>query len=267
MLIAIGSDKGSPGTTTTALALASAWRTPAVVVEADPGGGDLGLRLRTARGEVVPETPTVLTLLTAARSAQESGEPDVVGRYALEINEQLAVVPAPLLAEQLAAVPNWSPLVDVLHAGSAAHFLDVGRLHGSSPLVPCVAAAEVVVVVARAEAGSLIRLRERLSRITATLAALRSAPPRLFPVLVGRERHAGRDVEDLAHILRGTPAGPLVVGSGHLAYDLASAERVWAGQSDAGRLARTALMRSAHRIAGDLAELLEPAAASREVAR
>ena len=46
MLIALCSDKGSPGVTTTALALGSAWVTPVVVVEADLAGGDLAIRLR-----------------------------------------------------------------------------------------------------------------------------------------------------------------------------------------------------------------------------
>ena len=42
-LIALASVKGSPGVTTTCLALAAAW--PArrrLVIEADPAGGDLG---------------------------------------------------------------------------------------------------------------------------------------------------------------------------------------------------------------------------------
>ncbi len=73
MLVALCSDKGSPGTTTTALALAAGWPTPAVVIEADPYGGDLGLRLRTETGCVLPETPTVLTLATAARTSTRGG--------------------------------------------------------------------------------------------------------------------------------------------------------------------------------------------------
>ena len=44
-LIALASVKSSPGVTTTALALASVWRTAPrrLLVEADPSGGDLGL--------------------------------------------------------------------------------------------------------------------------------------------------------------------------------------------------------------------------------
>ena len=96
MLVALCSDKGSPGTTITALALASAWPEPAVVVEADAYGGDLAIRLRTQAGDALPEAPTVLTLATAARTARDS---DVVTRYTQRINDQVAVVPGHLLAE------------------------------------------------------------------------------------------------------------------------------------------------------------------------
>lgn len=41
MLIALVSGKGSPGTSTTALALTLAWPRPALLVECDPRGGDL----------------------------------------------------------------------------------------------------------------------------------------------------------------------------------------------------------------------------------
>ena len=59
MLFAICCDRGAPGATTTALALAAARGKPAVVVEADPYGGSLALRLRPG-GKALPATPTVL---------------------------------------------------------------------------------------------------------------------------------------------------------------------------------------------------------------
>ena len=50
MLVATGSVKGSPGVTSTALALAAVWPRPAVLLEADPAGGDLAYRCRAAHG-------------------------------------------------------------------------------------------------------------------------------------------------------------------------------------------------------------------------
>lgn len=72
MLIAVCCDRGSPGATTTALALGVASEEPTVVVEADPYGGDLAIRC-AARGEAFPPTPTVLTLATEARTSMHPG--------------------------------------------------------------------------------------------------------------------------------------------------------------------------------------------------
>ena len=41
MLIAVVSSKGSPGATTTSLALTLAWPRPALLAELDPRGGDI----------------------------------------------------------------------------------------------------------------------------------------------------------------------------------------------------------------------------------
>jgi hypothetical protein len=254
MLVALCSDKGSPGTTTTALALASGWPAPSVLIEADPYGGDVGLRLRTETGTVLPETPTVLTLATAART---STGPGVVARYAQRVNAQVSVVPGHLVAEQAAGILDWQPLAIALHDERSAVFVDVGRLHARSALLPVVAAADLVAVVGRSETGAMIRLRERLTKLAPAVASARQAPPRLFPILVGLDRHRSGDVADLRRLLEETPAAPLVAGVGHLAFDLAGVARLMAGHDPAGRLARTALMRSARRLTAALAQLLE----------
>ena len=88
MLIGVCSDKGSPGATTTALTLASVWPTRALVVEADPNGGDLAIRLRTKDGAALPEAPTVLTVAAAART---TGSPDLTVRYAHRLTEGVSV--------------------------------------------------------------------------------------------------------------------------------------------------------------------------------
>ena len=44
-LIAVAADKGAPGVTTTALALAAVWPRPVLLAECDPAGGDLVYRL------------------------------------------------------------------------------------------------------------------------------------------------------------------------------------------------------------------------------
>ena len=255
MLIALCSDKGSPGTTTTALAVASAWSEPAIVVEADPYGGDLAIRLRTDSGGVLPETPTVLTLAAAARSTDGV---ELVERFTHRINDQVSVAPGPLMAEQTAGVADWHSLTVRLSESGRPVLVDVGRLHGASPLLPLTARADVVLLVGRAATESMIRLRERAARLVPALASYRETPPQLFPVLVGIERHRDGDLRDLRLLLDETSAGPLVSGVGHIAYDLTGVGHMLAGQPATGRLARSKLLRSARRTADELIDVVAP---------
>ena len=246
MLVTVCADKGSPGATTVALALAAGWSAPAVVVEADPYGGDLGIRLRTSTGSALPEAPTVLTLATAARSSQD---PDLVLRHAQRLNDQLSVVPGHLVAEQVGGVREWSPLAACLARSSTPVVADIGRAHAGSSLLPVAAAAHAVVVVARADTSAVIRLRERLVRLIPAVAAVRGGPLRVCPVLVTPSRHGEADAHDVARILRASPAGALVSSVGFLAMDAGAVSRLEAGEDPGGRLARTALMRSARVLA------------------
>jgi hypothetical protein len=257
MFLAVCSDKGSPGATTAALVLASVWPSPAVVVEADPYGGDLALRLRTHAGTTLPEAPTVLTAATAARTSQSA---DVVARYAQQVSPVLSVIPGHLMAEQITGVADWQPFAEALAVSSDTVLVDVGRLHASSPMLGVAARADVVLAVGRPAAASVIRMRERLSRLVPALASLRSSPPRLFPVLISPARHGPANLADLRRVLEGTAAGPLVVGSGFLGFDPAAVARLEAGERATGRLARTPLLRTARDLATEVAALgLTPA--------
>jgi len=255
MVVAVCSDKGSPGATTTALALAAGWPGPAVAVEADPYGGDLAIRVRTGTGAALPEAPTVLTVATAARTSPPGALPDLVARYAHRVGPQLSVLPGHLAAEQISGVANWEPFAEALASSTVPVVVDVGRLHAGSPLLPVAARADVVVVVGQAQPVSVIRLRERLTRLVAPLAAQRGSPPRLFPVLVSPSRHGRADVADLRRVLDDTPAGPLLVGVGYLAMDPAAVRRLEAGEDPTRRLARTPLLRTASALAVELSAL------------
>src|SRR5258708_11342673 len=66
-LIAIAADKGAPGVTTTALALAAVWPRPVLLAECDPAGGDLVYRLPAADGSRLDPRRGLLSLAVAAR--------------------------------------------------------------------------------------------------------------------------------------------------------------------------------------------------------
>ena len=264
MLVALCGEKGSPGVTTSALALASAWPTPAVVVEADLAGGDLGIRLR-AGGAALPESPTVLSVATAARS---NHDPGMLDRYAHRLNKNVSVVPAAILREQMAGVGDWSPLARALTRSEPTVFVDLGHLHATSKVLEVAACADLVITVARPEATSVIRIRERLPRLATDLGALCGSPPRFVPLLVTKSRHGDGDVSELRSLLAETGLTPFIVGGSYLAHDPVAVRRLEAGEEPGGRLARTELLRTARATATLLAGFLDAAprqAASPEV--
>lgn len=250
-MIGFCADKGSPGATTAALAVAAGWPIPAIVASADPYGDDLPLRL-TVQGQVLADRETILTVATAARTSEDPG---LVDRYAQRLNEQVSVVPGPVPAELASTVPGWEPLAGALARSRRPVMADLGRIHASSPVLPVAAAADVLVAVCRGERASVIRLRERLARLVPAIANLRGAAPRVMPLVVTKSRFGSADVADVRQALAETPAGPFVVDGGFLALDEPAVGRLLAGEDPKGRLAKSALMKSALTVAGQLADL------------
>ena len=252
MFIALCGDKGSPGVTTSALVLASAWAGQATVVEADPAGGDLAIRLHPG-GSTLPETPTLLSVATAARADRKH---DPVATLAHALNSTTGVVPGAVLAEQMANIGDWSPLTDALARSASPVFVDLGHLHSAAPMLRVAARADLVIAVGRPDMSSVIRLRERLVRLAPDLAHLRGASPRLLPLLVTTSRHGTADVADLRGILAETPVKPFVVDCGFLAHDPSAVLRLEAGDEPCGRLSRTDLLRTARAVTSRLESLI-----------
>jgi hypothetical protein len=254
VLVGVCSDKGSPGSTTTALVLASAWPGKAVLVELDPHGGDLAIRLRGPGGSALPETPTVLTVATTARTQSTA---DLLVESGHALTSGLGVIQGPLLAEQFASMGDWGPLAEAMTRSSVPVFVDFGRLHSNSSLLSVAGHADLLIVVGRPSLESVIRLRERLSRLAPALATYRGSPPLLLPVLVSDRRHPKGDVADLERILVDSAAKPFLAGVGYLAFDPEAVARLESAEDPHGRLARTPLLRSAKRLFAHVSELLD----------
>ena len=71
-LIAIAADKGSPGVTTTSVALAAVWPRRVLLAEADPAGGDLVYRSAGAHGGVLNPNSGLLSLAATARHGRRA---------------------------------------------------------------------------------------------------------------------------------------------------------------------------------------------------
>jgi hypothetical protein len=204
-------------------------------------GGDLALQLQP-KGAALPETPTVLTVLTAARAHRDQ---DPVTEHSHVLNSTTSVVPAAPLAEQMAGVGDWLPLAQGLADRSEPTFLDLGRIDAASVTLPVAARADVVITVARPDVASVVRLRDRVTRLATGLAQMRGMPPRLLPLLVTTQRHGVADVADLRRVLDETPAKPFLIDVGFIAHDADAVRRLRAGDEPAGRMARSNLMRTA----------------------
>ncbi|WFE38053.1 hypothetical protein [Micromonospora sp. WMMD998] len=160
-LVAVTYVKGRPGATTTAFGLAAVapeWARP-VVVECDPTGGDLMRRHRLAA------VPSVVDLAAAVRGAASSG--DVFADASQPVSVAEVVVPVVVApaggAQTRAALPELTGSGRaVLAATGRVVVADCGRLGPGSPVWPMVRLADVVVVLARANADEMAHLREHL---------------------------------------------------------------------------------------------------------
>jgi Mrp family chromosome partitioning ATPase len=197
-LITVMSAKGAPGTTTTAMLLASLWPRPTILVDADPMGGDVALRLPTADGRAMDRERGLLSLLPAARRgllpemvAQHTqtalgGQPVVAG---LDSPEQSAAVAPlwPTLADTFAQVPG----VDVV--------VDAGQVHQRSPHLALLERSDAVLWVYRPTAWNVLHTRRRLEG----LAGLLADTPAVTGVVAVAPAQRSADVESAAQAIVG----------------------------------------------------------------
>lgn len=163
MLVGLCSVKGSPGVTTTALALAARWPTgDPLVVEADPAGGDLAARHR------LPANPGLVSLAAAARRQSTA---ELLVEHSQRLPGGLHVIPGPVAAEQARAAlgvlttRGMRATRAAATSPGAAILVDVGRLDSSSPALPLVRGADSLVVVTRPRADELSHVATMLGDI------------------------------------------------------------------------------------------------------
>lgn len=257
MLFAVCSDRGAPGSTSAALALAAARGLPAVVVEADPYGGDLALRCRPGGHPIAP-TPTVLALgagraerppthdqLTGSFGSDERCGFDLWHDGSHELNNLLRVVPGFLTAEQGATLA-WPVVTEVLERQTTPVFADLGRIHTGSPSIPVACAADALVVVCRGDMASVQHMIWRLEHIVPAVAERIGRPPVVTALVVASRRNGARAAHQVAELLDETPVAPAVRGTGWLAWDPVSLVALQEGADPWGKPLRgSPLMKSA----------------------
>jgi hypothetical protein len=237
MLIALCSLKGSPGVTTTAVALAARWAVDQkpIVVECDPAGGDLAARFR------LPATPGVMSLAAAARRNRDAG---MLWRHSQRLPAGLVVVPGPVGAQQTRAALRLLTLghTSVLRAAGdqpgVVVLADCGRVDPESPALPIIRTADAMVLLAHAH-------DDELSHVAGELRAAATWNPRPALVLVG----GGYSTEEVEHALH-------IGVFARLPYDPKGAAVLCGRHSGAGPN-RSALGHAAARLAHGIARLAQ----------
>jgi hypothetical protein len=234
-LIALCSLKGSPGVTTTAVALAGRWPDGGrpVLVECDPAGGDLLARFR------LPPAPGLVSLAAAAR---RGAGPRLLWQHAQTLPGGLSAAAGPVGAGQACAalgeiagrgVPVLRRPAD--EPGSAV-VADCGRVGPASPALAVLRAADVVLVLARPRDDQLAHLAADLHLVEAW------SGRRCLLLLVG-DGHATRAVA--------AALGAVVLG--RLPHDPAGAELACGRRRSRTGPGRTRLGRAAARLAATVA--------------
>lgn len=251
-LVAFASAKGSPGVTTTALAMGALWPRPVIVAECDASGADVPLRMERADGGVLDPDRGLLSLAAAGRKGLH---PDLVQAHTQRLVGGLDVLVGPRVPEQAAGMSNFWPLLGAALDGLAGRdvLADCGRIGATTPQTAVLRAARLVVLVCTIEPSSVVHLRERL---TALSRSLDSASPVGTPIAVAvvAEPRAKESVAQVRATLARTEVPVRAVW--HLAYDEKGAG-FFKGRI-VGRADKTLLIRSARAATDEAAAAVAP---------
>ena len=240
--------KGAPGASTVALLTAAFWPQPAVLVEADPAGGEWALVLEGPQGQVLPAKPSIAELAVDAVKRVPSGEQ--VWASAMQTSCGVAVV---------CGMPAAQPMTQLLreygrHVGSMLEaepkvVIDAGRLTPDTPSLALLAASTVVVVVVPDRHEAFWRLTDLLPGLLSVMTVEEDVRSVVVPVVVADARRgqaAAREVDELLG-QRHIPARQ----ARWLPRDEKVAAAVRAGGT--ARVTRSALVRSARSLTEQLA--------------
>lgn len=255
-LISVMSAKGAPGATTTSMLLANLWPAPSILVDADPLGGDVALRLPGQHGPLDPGQG-LMSLLPAARRGLEPQTVLANAQTALGGQAVLAGLPGP--EQAVAAAPLWASLAQAFaRVPGADVFADIGQVSSRSTHLAMLESAAALLCVYRPTAWSAIHTRRRLESLEQHL---RDRQIRVGIVCVA----APADASDVAAAAQSITAGqPWVTDYGVVAHDPATVVIYEGGE--VFRPERSLLVRSGHTLARRLYADLAAVAAAPEAA-
>ncbi|MEZ0492841.1 hypothetical protein AB2L28_11405 [Kineococcus sp. TBRC 1896] len=248
------SAKGSPGVTTTALLAAALWPRPALLLEADPAGGDVAARVSAPGGGLPDTSRGLLPLLSAARRGLDTA---AVLDQAQPVAGGSRVVLGLTGPEQASAAGRgWTALAAAVGGfcggsapGASDVLVDAGRVGAAPVHLDLLRTSDLVVLLVRADAAAVLHARDRLRLLGTALRRPDGPAPRTGVVVVGGPGRSARDEACTLDVLRA--AGTRVQDLGRLPHDPAGAG-VFAG-APVARPERTALVRAGRTLVARLA--------------
>ncbi|WKX70960.1 hypothetical protein [Streptomyces sp. XD-27] len=256
-LIALAADKGSPGVTTTAVAISAVWPRRALLAEADPAGGDLVYRGVAAHGGPLDPNTGMLSVAATARRGLAAEQ---LWDHAQPMSGGLEVLVGLGTSEQSAGLTGLWPTLGHAFAGLAqsAHgpadvIADCGRVGADSVVVDMFPQASLVLLVARSEPENLARVRDRAGALSAKLhgahrGAAQLGTPLIGVLLIADSGTGAKLAGQVNDMLVAAQCGARVVGV--IAHDPAGAAQLNGRRR--GRLDKSLLIRSARKVVGDL---------------
>jgi hypothetical protein len=182
VIVGLVSAKGSPGTTTAALALASRWPQRALVLEADPFGGDI--RAGLGEGEWPPAAglaEVVVDLRTISLDQALERRVHQPGPHAPPVLAGLGCV------GQAMSVP-WARLGDELGRLSGVDVVaDCGRMAVADGVTPLLRACDVLVVVT-ASSLRAVRAAARVAPLLQAELGVGADDPRVSLLVIAADR-------------------------------------------------------------------------------
>ncbi|NLT55724.1 MAG: hypothetical protein GXX79_14445 [Actinomycetales bacterium] len=249
-VVAFCSAKGSPGVTTSALLVAALWPRRVLLVDADPAGGDVALRLPGTDGLALDTRRGMLTLLPMARRALD---PFALYQHAQELSGGVPVLAGLAGPEQAGAVGElWTELARAFAALPGADVIvDAGRVHSHAVHLSLLRQADVVAWVLRPTVAGVVHARERLRLVGPALRRIDGTFPRIGLVVVAPV-DARDEVDEVGHAIHAEL--PFVELFGQVALDERGAG-IFEGLS-VPRPQRTMLVRSGGELASTLVSIM-----------
>ncbi len=246
-LICLAADKGSPGVTTTTLALAAVWPRPVLLAETDPAGSDLAYTLAGDRRHgLQPEiglvslaaataTPTPVDI-TAHTQTTPGGLPVLLG------------VPGPAHGRALASI--WGPLGRALAAMPGMDVLaDCGRLtDDSAGILGLLSHAELILLLARDDVAGIAHLRDRVASLHGSWAP--GDTPRLAAAVATSQQRRDHVIAEARKVFTASHLAVALVTT--VTHDPTGAATLAVGGQPRRRMADPLLLRSARRLADEL---------------